>query len=148
MKKNFLLLIFLACAFFAVAQSKKEIEVLAQAKRLEQTVFGTRDSLTLESLFAKTATYGHSGGKLQTREEAITEISHNHSVYNETSIPSYQVLIYDGHTAIVRTGYTGTETHVDGTVTQLHLGIILVWVKEKGDWKLFGRQASKLPDTK
>jgi hypothetical protein len=146
MKKIFLLAGLILSILFSKAQSKKEIELMSRARLLGNTVFGTRDSLTLEDLFAKTATYGHSGGKIQTREQAITEISHNHSVYNETEVPSLQPIFYDDKTAIVRTGYTGTETHEDGTVTQLHLGIVLMWVKEDGKWKLFGRQAYKLPE--
>ena len=60
-------------------QSKDEIAVLANSKRLHQIVFGTKDSVALEGLLAKSLTYGHSSGKVQNRAEAIDGIVHNKS---------------------------------------------------------------------
>jgi hypothetical protein len=126
----------------ALGQSKKEADVLARSRLLNNTVFGTKDSLTLEDLFAKNATYGHSGGNVQTREEAIRSISHNTSSYTDTSAKKYDVIMKDD-VAIVRYVFRETETR-EGKPSPLNLGIMLVWVKEKDKWKLFGRQAVKL----
>ena len=126
----------------AGAQTKDEREVLANSKLLNNTVFGTKDSATLNELFAKTLTYGHSGGSIQTRAEAIHGISINRSSYTDTSLKSYNILMGDD-VAIVRYQFHETETK-EGKPAPLNLGIMLVWVKEKGKWKLFGRQAVKL----
>ena len=127
----------------ANAQVKDEKELIKKTYLLSNTVFGTKDSLTLESLFAPTATYGHSHGKIQTRKEAIDGICHNQSVYTDTSIANIKV-IFEGNTAIVRYLYKAKENKKDGTVVPLNFTMMLVWVKEKNKWKLFGRQAVSL----
>jgi ketosteroid isomerase-like protein len=131
-------------AFTAGAQNKNEKTVIDRTYLLSHTVFGTKDSLTLEDLFAKPATYGHSRGNVQTRGEAITGISHNQSTYADTAVSNISVIFADDDVAIVRHSFKATENAKDGKVTQLNLGLMLVWVKEKGKWKLFGRQAVPL----
>jgi ketosteroid isomerase-like protein len=139
MKK--LLTILFLLAFVAVnAQSKKEKQLIERTYLLSHTVFGTKDSLTLEDLFAKKATYGHSHGNLQTREQAITGISKNTSTYTDTAVSNIQVIINDD-VAIVRHLFKAKEIKKDGKVTSLNFTMMLVWVKEKGKWKLMGRQA-------
>jgi len=139
MKRLFVVL-FVAIAFVASAQSKEEKEVVARTYLLSHTVFGTKDSLTLEDLFAKQATYGHSHGNLQTREEAIKGISKNKSNYTDTSVTILKVII-ENNTAIVRHLFKGNEHKADGTVSPLNFTMMLVWVKENGKWRLMGRQA-------
>jgi len=141
MKYYLSLLLMLTCTT-AFSQAKKEADVIARTRLLNNTVFGTKDSLTLEDLFAKNATYGHSGGNVQTRQEAIRSISHNTSMYTDTSVKNYHVTINED-VAIVRYIFRETETK-EGKTSPLNLGIMLVWIKEKDKWKLFGRQAVKL----
>jgi hypothetical protein len=142
--KYVLLLILIFTGLVVFSQSRKEIDVLARNRLLQKTVFGTKDSITLEDLFAKTATYGHSNGKIETREEAIRNISNNKSSYTDTSLKNYNI-IFNDDVAIVRYVMRETETNIEGKATPLNLSIMLVWVEEKGKWKLFGRQAVRLP---
>jgi uncharacterized protein DUF4440 len=142
--KYVLLLILIFTGLVVFSQSRKEIDVLARNRLLQKTVFGTKDSITLEDLFAKTATYGHSNGKIDTREEAIRNISNNNSSYTDTSLKNYNI-IFNDDVAIVRYVMRETETNIEGKATPLNLSIMLVWVEEKGKWKLFGRQAVRLP---
>ena len=123
------------------AQSKDEKQLMAQTYLLSHTVFGTKDSNMLESLFAKTATYGHSRGNVQTREQAIAGISQNQSTYTDTSVSNISVIFGDDDVSIVRYLFKATEHTKDGKAVPLNLNIMLVWIKEKGKWKLFGRQA-------
>lgn len=138
--KGLFVVFFVAVAFVAGAQSKEEKDVVARTYLLSHTVFGTKDSLTLEDLFAQQATYGHSHGNLQTREEAIKGISKNKSNYTDTSLTILKVII-ENNTAIVRHLFKGSEHKADGTVTPLNFTMMLVWIKEKGKWRLMGRQA-------
>jgi ketosteroid isomerase-like protein len=138
--KKLLAVILLAFATIANAQSKQEKELIARTYLLSHTVFGTKDSLTLEDLFAKQASYGHSHGNLQTRAEAIKGISQNKSKYTDTSVTILKVIIEDD-VAIVRHLFKAKENKPDGTVTPLNFTMMLVWVKEKGKWRLMGRQA-------
>ena len=141
--KNVLLVFLLFVSFVSFAQSKDEKELTDRTYLLSRTVFGTKDSLTLEDLFAKQATYGHSHGNLQTRTEAVAGISKNRSVYTDTSMSIIKILI-EGKAAIVRHLFKATETNREGKVTSLNFTMMLVWVKEKGKWRLMGRQAVPL----
>ncbi len=142
--KKILLFILLLNALAINAQSKNEKAVIERTYLLSHTVFGTKDSLTLEDLFAKTATYGHSHGNLQTREQAITGISHNQSIYTDTAVSHISVIFADDDVAIARHLFKAIENTKDGKKVPLNFTMMLVWVKEKGKWKLFGRQAVSL----
>lgn len=138
--KRLLVVLLVVIAFTSGAQSKEEKQLVERTYLLSHTVFGTKDSLTLEDLFAKQATYGHSHGNLQTREEAIKGISKNKSTYTDTSVTILKVIV-ENNTAIVRHLFKAKENKPDGTVTPLNFTMMLVWVKEKGKWRLMGRQA-------
>lgn len=141
MKKTSFLAFVLLAGFSVFAQSKDEKELVERTYLLSHTVFGTKDSLTMEDLFAKKATYGHSHGNLQTREQAIAGVVKNKSRYADTAVSNVQVLQYDDDVAIVRHLFKANENKVDGTVTPLNFAMMLVWVKEKKKWRLLGRQA-------
>ena len=131
----------LVTAFTAVnAQSKDEKELTEKTYLLSHTIFGTKDSATLEVLTAKTVSYGHSHGNLQNRAEMIKSISNNKSVYTDTAVSAIKIFIQD-KTAIVRYLFKAKENKKDGTVTDLDFSMMLVWIKEKKAWKLMGRQA-------
>jgi ketosteroid isomerase-like protein len=138
--KKLLVILLVAIAFTSSAQSKDEKQLIERTYLLSHTIFGTKDSLTLEDLFAKQATYGHSHGNLQTREEAIKGASKNKSYYTDTAITILRVII-ENNTAIVRHLFKANEHKADGTVTPLNFTMMLVWIKEKGKWRLMGRQA-------
>lgn len=143
MKQTIFVLAFVTVALFGSGQSKDEKALIERTYLLSHTVFGTKDSLTLEDLFAKKASYGHSHGNLQTREQAIAGISKNKSKYTDTSVSIIQVVIEDD-VAIVRHLFKAKENKADGTVTPLNFTMMLVWVKEKKKWRLMGRQAVAL----
>jgi hypothetical protein len=130
-------------ASLSFGQSKKERQLIERTYLLSHTVFGSKDSLTLEDLFAKKASYGHSGGNIQTRQEAVAGISRNRSKYIDTAVSNIKVIIEDD-VAIVRHLFKALEVKPDGTSSQLNFSMMLVWVKEKGKWRLMGRQAVKI----
>ena len=141
--KQALVFILILSSLAGQAQSRDEKALVERTYLLSHTVFGSKDSLTLEDLFARTATYGHSGGNLQTRQEAIASVSRNRSVYTDTAVSNIRVIV-EKSTAIVRHNFVATETAKDGKVTQLKFAMMLVWIKERGKWRLMGRQAVKM----
>ena len=143
MKKVLFIIAFISSALAGFSQSKQERALVERTYLLSHTVFGTKDSLALEDLFAKKASYGHSGGKIETREEAISAISKGKSVYTDTAVSNIKVIISDD-VAVVRHLFKAKENKADGTVPPLNLSMMMVWVKEKGKWRLMGRQAVKL----
>jgi len=143
MKRIIFISSFLIAGLIGFSQSKDEKTLIERTYLLSHTVFGTKDSLSLEDLFAKKASYGHSGGKIETREEAITAISKGKSVYTDTAVSNIKVIISD-KVAVVRHLFKAKENKADGSITPLNLTMMMVWVKEKGKWRLMGRQAVKL----
>jgi hypothetical protein len=131
-------------SFFIVvaanAQTKDEKELTEKTYQLSHTVFGSKDSVSLEKLLAKTVSYGHSHGNLQNREEMIKGITKNQSNYTDTAVSNIKIFIQD-KTAIVRYLFKAKENKKDGTVVDLDFSMMLVWIKEKKEWKLMGRQA-------
>jgi hypothetical protein len=53
-------------------------------------------------------------------------------------------VIIENNVAVVRHLFKATETSNQGKVTLLNFTMMLVWIKEKGAWRLMGRQATKL----
>ena len=143
MKTTLFICCFLVFGLIGFSQSKNEKALIERTYLLSHTVFGSKDSMTLEDLFAKKASYGHSGGKVETRDEAVRNISKNQSIYKDTAVSNISVVINDD-VAIVRHLFKANENKADGTVAPLNLAMMLVWVKEKGKWRLAGRQAVKL----
>jgi ketosteroid isomerase-like protein len=142
--RSWITILFVSISIVVNAQSKSTIEVLGRTRLLQNTVFGLKDSLTLEDLFAKDATYGHSSGKVETRSEAIRNIVRNRSVYEKSDdVAGYNITMQDD-VAVVRHLFEATEKKEDGSESKLKLSLMLVWVKEKGKWKLLARQAIKV----
>lgn len=138
--KKLLTIFSLLIVVAANAQTNDEKELTEKTYLLSHTVFGSKDSVTLEKLLAKTVSYGHSHGNLQNREEMIKGITKNQSNYTDTAASNIKIFIQD-KTAIVRYLFKAKENKKDGTVVDLDFSMMLVWIKEKKEWKLMGRQA-------
>jgi Domain of unknown function (DUF4440) len=138
--KALITLVFVFSLTTIFAQSKDETELTEKTYLLSHTIFGTKDSATLEAITAKTVSYGHSHGNLQNRAEMIKSISNNKSIYTDTAVSAIKIFTQD-KTAIVRYLFKAKENKKDGTVTDLDFSMMLVWIKEKKEWKLMGRQA-------
>ena len=142
--KYLLTIMILVVALCTKAQTKDAIKVMSNARLLERTVFGTKDSLTLEKLFAKNATYIHSSGKVESRDEAIRNIVLNRSVYTKIdTLVGYNVKKVND-SMILNHAYVAKEKKADGSESTLRLNLELVWIKEKKDWKLYRRKASRI----
>ena len=137
--KHHLSLAFLFFVAVANAQSDEK-ELTQKTYLLSRTVFGTKDTVALGKLLAKTVSYGHSHGNVETREEMIKGVARNKSNYTDTLVSNLKLVIKD-NTAIARFFFKAKENKKDGSVGDLNLSIMLVWIKEKNEWKLMGRQA-------
>ncbi|MGC4102265.1 nuclear transport factor 2 family protein [Ferruginibacter sp.] len=141
--KKYIYIVCLLTSLNAAAQGKQDRAVMSKSQQLMDIVFGSKDSASLDALFAKTLIYGHSSGKIQNREEAIQGIIHNKSVYTEKGITPLSVR-KSGDSVIVTKVFNATEKKGDGTEAPLNISIDMVWIKESGEWKLARRQAYKI----
>lgn len=140
--KNFFSIVLLA--FFVSgcsAQSKIE-KVWNKVEAINQAVFVNKDSAALAGLLSEKVTYGHSGGNIEDKHEMIKGAVTNAEVYNNLTSKKISA-ITAGNTIVVRYSLHASAVK-NGNTNPLNLGIIQVWGKEKGDWKLFARQAVKL----
>ncbi len=141
--KKILFCMALFSVLFVQAQDQRSL-VLSQARMLNEAVFVKKDSLVLAGLFLDQLTYGHSSGKIERRKEALHNIIHNASVYENVQLRGEEAWVKN-KTAVTRYLLTAIEKKADGSSSPLRLHIVLVWAKEKKDWKLLSRQAVRVP---
>lgn len=140
--KCYLLIFFCGMTMVSFAQSKDEKAVATQVEALRKAMVDA-DRAALEKLTDAKLTYGHSGGKLEDQATFVNNIVSGHSDFLSIEL-SDQTVVVSGSTAVVRHNLTAA-TNDNGKPGNVHLHILLVWVKEGGQWKLLARQAVKQP---
>lgn len=123
------------------AQSKKEKQVAKAVETLTKAMIDGNKA-ALENIAADALSYGHSSGKMQDKAAFVDAIASGQSDFVTINLIDQTILVKD-QTAIVRHKLSA-ETNDGGKPGNVSLGIMLVWTKEKGQWKLLGRQAYKL----
>jgi hypothetical protein len=140
MKKGLLFLV-LFPVITVWGQSKAEKKIAAAVESLNNALVAA-DSTTLYKLTAADLSYGHSSGKLEDRQTFV---------HNATSGPfkflsitaTDQTITLAKRTAIVRHIFSARATN-NAAPADVKIGIIQVWQKQGGNWKLLARQAYKL----
>lgn len=122
--------------------NKEERAVAAAAEALRKAMIDP-DKTTLENLTMDELSYGHSGGQIQSKPEFVEALTSGKSDFVTIDL-SEQTIKVVGHTAIVRHHLSAT-TNDGGKPGSVKLSILLVWMKQKGEWKLLARQAVKIP---
>jgi Domain of unknown function (DUF4440) len=122
-------------------ENKEEKAVAAAVEALRKAMIdpdkGTLEKLTLDEL-----SYGHSSGQVQDKAEFVEALISGKSDFVTIDLSELTIKIV-GHTAIVRHHLSAT-TNDGGKPGTVKLSILLVWVKEKGEWRLLARQAVKI----
>ncbi|WP_207425498.1 nuclear transport factor 2 family protein [Pedobacter sp. SYSU D00535] len=126
----------------ASAQTKQEAKVAAAVESLKQAMIdGDREKLN--DLAADKLSYGHSGGKIEDKATFVETIASGKSDFVSIDL-SNQTIAVSGKTAIVRHRLTA-KTNDGGKPGAVDINILLVFQKQKGDWKLLARQAIRMP---
>jgi len=131
----------LALAFQSVAQSKNEEKVASRVEQLRKAMIDP-DQKALEGLVMPLLSYGHSGGALDDKTTFVDKLVSGKSDFVSIDFTE-QTISVSGKVAIVRHNLTAT-TNDNNTPGQVKLRILLIWQKDKGDWKLLARQAVKI----
>jgi ketosteroid isomerase-like protein len=134
-------MLFAAFATAVFAQSKDEQAVTAAVESLRKAMIDP-DKATLDALVTDDLTYGHSSGVIQDKA-AFEEALLNKSSDFVTIDLSQQTIKVAGNTAWVRHILSAT-TNDGGKPGSTKLSVLLVWIKQKGTWKLLARQAVKV----
>ncbi|MCC9137072.1 nuclear transport factor 2 family protein [Pontibacter silvestris] len=141
--KRFLCFLTLFIAFNVTlkAQSKDEKDVASAVEKLKAAmVDGDRQALT--NIAAAELTYGHSSGKIEDKATFVESIVSGKSDFVTIDLTD-QTIKVSGNTAIVRHSLSA-ETNDSGNPGSVKLGVLLVWQKQQGQWKLLARQAYKI----
>ena len=134
----------LVCYTFSIsiyAQSPDEKEVAGRVESLRRAMISA-DKAALENLTSEDLSYGHSSGKIEGKDSFVESIVTGGSRFMTIVLSDQTIKIVD-KTALVRhklVAETGTKEK-PGTA---NLGVLLVWQKQKGEWKLIARHATKL----
>ena len=125
-----------------LAQGGDEAAVNQAVEALRQAMVDA-DKARLEQLVADQLSYGHSGGVVETKEQFVTVVASKKTIYKTIKLlePSTAVV---GTNAIVRHVFTA-ETESGGQASSAKVGVLQVWQKQDGAWKLLARQAFRLP---
>lgn len=136
-----LIICFLVVNFTAQAQSKDEEAVAAAVESLKKAIVDG-DKAALEEISADQLTYGHSSGKLEDKAAFVEALASGKSDFKNMNLTE-QTITVSGNTALVRHDLKASVVD-SGNPADIHLGVLLVWQKQKGKWKLLARQAYKL----
>jgi hypothetical protein len=142
---RFLFLSFLAISisFCAKSQSNNDEQMIFDAVDRLRLAMVSGDELTLNKLTAAGLSYGHSSGKIEDKASFVNSIVSGKSDFVSIELKNQTVKILN-QTAIVR-HQLHAFTNDGGKPGEVNLGILLIWQKEKKQWKLVARQAYKLP---
>jgi ketosteroid isomerase-like protein len=128
-------------SFSSLAQSKEYKAVANAVEKLRMAMIsGERAALT--NIASDSLSYGHSSGKVQNKAEFVEAIASGQSDFVTIDL-SEQTISIVNNIAVVRHTLKAT-TNDGGKPGTANIKILLVWVKEKGQWKLLARQAVKL----
>lgn len=127
-------------SFRLFAQSGDEAAVL-QAVEALRTAMLNADRARLEELVADQLSYGHSGGTMQNKAQFVDVIANKETIYRSITLTEPTTVIA-GNNAIVR-HVMAVESESGGKAAAAKVGVLQVWVKHDGRWKLLARQAFK-----
>jgi len=135
---SFTLVCFMAVG--ALAQSAAEKDVATAVEKLRKAMVDA-DKAALDALTARELSYGHSSGKIEDKATFVETIASGKSDFVTIAL-SEQIITLSGDVAMVRHALAA-ETNDGGKPGTVSLGVLLVWQKQSGHWKLIGRQAFK-----
>ncbi len=118
----------------AVKQVEARVELL-------RTAMISADAQQLKELTATELNYGHSGGHVEDQAAFIEKIVSGKSDFVTIELRDQTIQIVKD-IAIVRHNLIGT-TNDNGKAGDVNIGVMLIWQKQHGTWKLLARQAFK-----
>lgn len=146
-KKLFLVaasaMLFTGCAMMpGGGGASAEPAVAAAAERLRVAMIDPTPA-ALGALVADDLSYGHSGGRVDTKDSFIGDLVAGKSDFVSITITEQTIKVVGGDTAIVR-HTLAADTLDSGKPGKVALKILGIWKKQGNDWKLLARQAVRI----
>lgn len=121
--------------------AEEEGGVTQAVEALRKAVFD-KNKAELDKLTTEHLSYGHSSAVVQNKAEFIDGVMSRKATIKALAYPDLKVTMA-GNNAIARHRYV-SESELDGKTTNIDIGILEVWAKQDGGWKLLARQGFKL----
>jgi ketosteroid isomerase-like protein len=126
----------------AHAQSADEATVKKAVEELRMAWL-KQDKAKIESLTAEQLSYSHSDARLEDKTKFIDGVMTRKATFKSLEWPELTVQVV-GNNAVVRHLWV-SESELDGKVTNTKIGVMQVWQKQDGGWKLLARASWRLP---
>jgi len=126
----------------APAAAAGDESAVADAEEALRNAILSQDKAKLDALTAAELSYGHSDGRVQNKTEFIDGVMNRKATVKSLTFPDMKVALA-GEVAIARHLYV-SESELDGKTNSVRIGVLAVWLKQGGSWKLLARQAYKL----
>jgi hypothetical protein len=123
------------------AQSNDEKAVEVAVESLRKAMVDGNEPL-LKGITAKDLTYGHSSGLMEDQNAFVTALASGKSDFVSIELKEQTITVL-GDIALVRHKLFG-DSNSGGKPSEVKLGVLLVWQKQQGQWRLLARQAYKL----
>jgi len=101
-----------------------------------------KDTVTLKQLVHKDATYGHSNGWVETKEDIIKDLATGKLAYKK--IENKEVKWMAGKEWASMRCTSEIKVSMNGAEVDLKLHVLQVWLKTNKGWQLIARQSTKL----
>ena len=144
MKKYLFLILILSTCYSVNAQTSDEKNITKAVEQLRLAMI-SGDRFALQDIASEKLGYGHSSGFLEDKAGFVETIASGKSDFVTIELKK-QLVKVSGKIAIVR-HELHAKTNDNGKPGEVHMGVLLLWQKEGKDWKLFERQAYKLPQS-
>lgn len=125
----------------AMAQETGDPTLVATVEAFRKALIDP-DKATLDKLTMDDLTYGHSSGLIQDKAAFEQALLSGASDFVSIEL-SDQTMKVVGNTAWVRHKLSAV-TNDGGKPGETHLSVLLIWMKQKGQWRLLARQAVKV----
>ena len=123
------------------SSASAEQAVAAAAEKLRVAMIDATPA-ALTALVADDLSYGHSGGRVDTKDSFIGDLIAGKSDFVTIAITDQTIKVV-GNTAIVRHTLTA-DTNDSGKPGKVQIKILGVWQQQGGQWKLLARQAVRV----
>jgi hypothetical protein len=132
-----------ACSVMPVGAGGSSGESAVAAAEKLRVAMVDPDQAVLTSLVADELSYGHSGGKVDTKASFIGDLVAGNSDFVSIDISDQTVKLVQDVTIIRHT--LVAKTNDRGVAGNVKLHVLQVWQRQGGAWKLLARQAVRPP---
>jgi len=126
----------------AGADAADEAAVTQSVETLRKALL-EQDKAKLDQVASTQISYGHSDGRVETKDQFITGVMTRKQTVKSLAFPDMKMAVV-GNAAVVRHIYL-SESELEGKQTTTRIGALQVWQKQDGGWKLLARQGFRLP---